>query len=144
MALQVKKVNVWAGEMQDRPGGLARLLEGIAGAGTSLECVIARRQADKPGTGVVFVTPIGGKKAEAGARMAGLSPAGNMATLRVEGLDEKGIGAQMARAIADAGINGRGVTAAVIGKRFVAYIGFDSVADADRAAAAIRKMGRRK
>jgi predicted amino acid-binding ACT domain protein len=45
-------------------------------------------------------------------------------TLRVEGPDQPGIGERMLRAIADLGINLRGVSAAAIGGRFVTYIGF--------------------
>jgi hypothetical protein len=40
--------------------------------------------------------------------------------------------------MADAGINVRGVSAAVIGNKFVAYIGLDSDQDADRAAKALK------
>ena len=40
--------------------------------------------------------------------------------------------------MADAGINVRGVSAAVIGNKFVAYVGFDSDEDAERAMAALK------
>jgi len=56
MAVQITKVDVWVGEIADRPGGLAEKLEVVAKAGASLEFVIARRQPDKPGTAVVVVT----------------------------------------------------------------------------------------
>jgi len=139
MALKVSKVKVWAASIEDKPGGLAKVLDALAGAGANLECAIARRSPDKPGQGVVYVTPVKGKKVEAAAASVGLSAAG-IATLKVEGSDKPGIGASIARAVADAGINARGLSAAVIGKQFVAYIGFDSDADADRAAKAIRKI----
>jgi len=139
MALKVSKVKVWAASIEDKPGGLAKVLDALAGAGANLECAIARRSPDKPGQGAVYVTPVKGKKVEAAAASVGLSAAG-IATLKVEGADKPGIGASIARAVADAGINARGLSAAVIGKQFVAYIGFDSDADADRAAKAIRKI----
>jgi len=139
MALKVSKVKVWAASIEDKPGGLAKVLDALAGAGANLECAIARRSPDKPGQGVVYVTPVKGKKVEAAAASVGLSAAG-IATLKVEGSDKPGIGASIARAVADAGINARGLSAAVIGRQFVAYIGFDSDADADRAAKAIRKI----
>jgi hypothetical protein len=44
----------------------------------------------------------------------------------------------MTRAMADAGVNVRGVSAAVVGNKFVAYIGLDSEADADRAMRALK------
>jgi hypothetical protein len=138
MPVKVTKVEVWAGEMVDQPGGLARVLGAVGAAGADLECVIARRQPDKPGSGVVFVTPIKGRKAQDAAKAAGLMKAGNIATLRVDGADKPGLGGRITQAIADAGVNMRGVSAAVVGNKFVAYIGFDSADDANKAARALR------
>ena len=61
-----------------------------------------------------------------------------MAALRVEGTDRPGLGAKMTGAIADAGINMRGLSAAALGSRFVAYMAFDSAEDAGKAAKAIK------
>ncbi len=138
MAVTVTKVDVWAGEMSDEPGGLARILEALAGAEAELDCLIARRQPDKPGTGVAFVSPVKGRKLQEAARAAGMSPASNIATLRLEGPNKAGGGAMLSRAVADAGVNVRGVSAAVIGGKFVAYIGFDNMDDANKAAKAIK------
>lgn len=144
MALKVSTVDVWAGEMTDQPGGLARILEAIAAARGTIECVIARRQPDKPGTGVAFISPVKGTKVQQAARGAGLVPAENIATLRIEGDDKPGMGAKITRAIADAGINVRGVSAAVIGKKYVVYIGLDNAADANAAAKAVKAAAKRK
>ena len=138
MALRVTQVEVWAGDIQDQPGGLARVLSAVAGAGGSVECVIARREQGRPGTGVVFVTPVKGAAAQSAARGARLSPATNIATLRVEGPDAPGLGARITEALAAEGINLRGVSAAVVGRNFVAYIGLDNAPDAQRAMAALR------
>ena len=140
MALKVTRVEVWAGDLQDQPGGLARVLGALADAGADVECVVARRKDDRPGMGTVFATPIRGGGAQEGARNAGLSPATEIATLRVEGADSPGLGGRITKAIGDAGINMRGLTAAVLGDRFVAYLGFDSPAGADRAAEALRNV----
>jgi hypothetical protein len=140
MALRVTQVEVWAGDIQDQPGGLARVLSAVAGAGGSVECVIARRESGRPGTGVVFVTPVRGAAAQSAARSAGLSPAENIATLRVEGSDAPGLGARITESLAAAGINLRGVSAAVVGRNFVAYIGLDNVGDAQNAMTALRGM----
>ncbi len=137
MPLKITKADVWAGDIPDQPGGLARVLDALSGARANIECCIARRQADRPGVGMVFVTPVKGKKAQDAARSAGLSPA-NMGTLRVEGPDKAGTGAKLSRAVADAGINMRGCSAAVVGNKFVCYCGFDSASDADRAAKAMK------
>jgi hypothetical protein len=138
MGAKVTKVEVWAGEVQDRPGTLAAVLGALAGAGANLECVIARRQANKPGTDVVYVTPIKGKKVQSAAAGAGLRPAAEIATLRVEGNNKAGYGSRMTAAIGAAGVNLRGLSAAVVGTKFVAYLGFDSQEDAAKAAKAIK------
>jgi hypothetical protein len=44
-------------------------------------------------------------------------------------------------AIADAGINLRGLSAAVVGGRFAAYLAFDTRGDAEKAAKLIRAAG---
>ncbi|MFH0794319.1 MAG: ACT domain-containing protein [bacterium] len=139
MARKVNKIEVWVGEMDDQPGGLAKILKGLADAGVSLDGVIARRQPDKPGTGVVFLSPIKSKKAKAAAHSLGLRPAMDVGGLRVEGPDKAGIGAKLTGALAEAGINMRGLSALAIGKKFVAYFGFDNNADAANAAKVLRR-----
>jgi len=144
MALKVTKTDVWATEIQDQPGGLAKVMETIAGAGANLECVIARRQPDKPGTGVVFITPLRGKKLLAAAATVGFNEAQRVATLKVEGGDRPGLGAQLAQAVGAAGVSMRGVSAAAVGRKFVAYLGFDNWDAANKAAAAIKALARKK
>jgi predicted amino acid-binding ACT domain protein len=61
-----------------------------------------------------------------------------VAALRVEGTDRPGLGAKMTGTIADSAVNLRGLSAAVLGSRFVAYMAFDSAEDADKAAKAIK------
>jgi len=139
MAYTVKKVEVWAGEMVDRPGGLADKLAGVSGAGASLEFLISRRAPDKPGSGVVFLTPIKGAKAKRAAREAGLSTTDSLHSVRVEGPDRLGLGSKMTRALADAGINLRGVSGAALGRRAVTYFAFDTAADADTAIRLLKK-----
>lgn len=140
MPLKISKVEVWVGDIVDVPGGLAKVLRPVAAAGANLECVIARRKPEHAGKGSVFVTPIKGAKATAAAKAAGLSAATGIATLRVEGADKPGLGGKITAAIAEAGVNVRGVSMAVIGRNFVAYIGLDSPADANKAARALRSL----
>jgi hypothetical protein len=139
MAYTVKKVDVWAGEIADRPGGLASTLTAMNSAGANIEFVVARRAPDKPGTGVVFVTPIRGAKQKAAAQNAGLSTSDSLHSVRVEGPDRAGLGAKMGDALAAAGINVRGISAAALGRRAVSYFAFDSAADADAAVRVLRK-----
>ena len=103
--------------------------------------MIARRHPDRAGAGDVFISGGKGKKAQEAAQNAGLARADRLATLRLEGNDKAGLGSKITRAIADAGINVRGVSAMAMGGKFVAYIGFDSAEDAERAAKAIKSAG---
>ena len=139
MAYSVKKVAVWAGEIADRPGGLAEKIQALSDAGANLEFMVSRRAADKPGMGVVFVTPITGAKQKSAAQGTGLATTDSLQSVRVDGPDRAGLGAKMTKALADAGINLRGVSAAALGRRAVSYFAFDSAADADNAVRVLRK-----
>jgi hypothetical protein len=139
MPYAVKKVDVWSGEIEDRPGGLVEKLTALSGAGASVEFLIARRAPDKPGTGVVFVTPIKGAKQKSAAQQAGLSTTESLHSVRIEGPDRAGLGTKMTQALAGAGINLRGISAAALGSRAVTYFAFDNAADADTAIAVLRK-----
>src|SRR5262249_30751396 len=134
MPNQVKKLDVWTGEVEDRVGGLAAKLEPLASAGVDLQFVIARRQPQQPGKSVVFLAGISGAKATKAATGSGLTKATDLFALRVEGPNEPGAGYQIARLLADAGINLRGVSAGVMGTRFLLFLAFDSADDADKAA----------
>jgi hypothetical protein len=57
----------------------------------------------------------------------------------VEGADKAGLGAKMTNALAEAGINLRGLSAAALGRRGVSYFAFDSAADADAAIRVLKK-----
>ena len=62
MALKVTKAEVWAVTLDDRAGGAADKLEGLAKGGANLEMVLARRTSEQPGKGVMFVTPLKSSK----------------------------------------------------------------------------------
>jgi hypothetical protein len=139
MAYTVKKVEVWAGEVADRPGGLADKLSGLSNAGATFEFMIARRAPDKPGTGVFFLCPIKGAKQKRAAQEAGLSTTESLHSVRVEGPDRAGLGAKITNALADAGLNLRGISAAALGRRAVTYLAFDSAQDAETAVRTLKK-----
>jgi hypothetical protein len=140
MALKVQRVDTWAAPLKDKPGNLAAKLDALADAGANLEFVIARRAPDKPGTGVVFVTPIRGVARCRAARQAGFKPARSLYTLRIDGTDKKGQGARITRALAEHGLNLRGLSAAAINKKFVAHIALDKAADAAKAMRILRGL----
>ena len=139
MAIEITEVEVWAGDIVDRAGGLAEKLEAVSKAGADLEFVIARRQPDKPGTGVVFLAPLEGAGQVRAAKDAGLSPAETMHSLRVEAADRPGLGARITRAVADAGVNMRGLSACAFGRQCIMYLAFDSDADCKKASQALKK-----
>jgi hypothetical protein len=140
MALKVTNVDVWAGDVIDSPGGLADVLEQLARGGESIDFLIARRSDKHAKIGKVFVTPVTSGKGKEAAGRAALRRAVKLFTLRIEGGDKQGLGSKITRAIGDAGINAKGVSAAVIGNKFVAYISFDSEEDADKATAALKRL----
>ena len=133
MDLTVERVDVWAASIQDEPGGLARILTGLQEAGADLNFAIARRAPEKPGTGVVFVTPLRRETEINAAESLGFNVTSSVHSLRIEGENKPGVGAELTEKLAAAGINLRGLSAAVIGTRFVVYIGLDSDADAAKA-----------
>jgi hypothetical protein len=139
MAYTIKKVDVWAGEIADRPGGLAEKLSALSDAGANFEFLISRRAPDKPGSGVVFLAPIKGAKQKSAAQAGGLTTTDSLHSVRVEGTDRPGLGTKMTRALADVGINLRGISAAALGRRAVTYFAFDSAADADTAIRVLKK-----
>jgi hypothetical protein len=140
MKLKVSRVDVWAAAIKDRPGGLAVKLEALARAGANLEFVVARRSPDRPGAGVVFVAPIKGARQTKAAAAAGFAKAKGMHSVRVEGGDKPGLGARMTQALAAAGVNLRGLSAAAIGNRCVVYLAFDSGPTAAKAMRIIKRL----
>lgn len=139
MALKATKADVWAVSLEDRPGGAAEKLEALAKAGANLEMMLARRT-DEPGKGVMFVTPLKGAKAAKAAKDAGMGKPQNIYSVRIEGGDRPGTGAKIARALAEAGISFRGMSAVAIGRKFVSYIACDSAADQAKAVSVLKKL----
>ena len=140
MALKIQRVDTWAATIRDKPGGLAEKLKALAGAGVNLEFVIARRAPDRPGRGVVFVTPIKSAAGARAARKAGFRKTTSLHTVRIEGPDRKGQGARIAQALAAKGLNMRGLSAAAIQRKFVTHIALDSTADAAKAVRMLKAL----
>ena len=137
MDFKVTKVDVWAGEIADRPGTLAEKIEALTNAGANLEFVIARR--DQPGKSVVFLAPLKGAAQSRAAKKAGLAKTTSLHSLRLEGPNQRGLGARITRALADAGINLRGLSAAALKRSHVTYFAFDQAEDARRAGPILKK-----
>ena len=140
MALKMDRVDTWLSRIKDKPGALSAKLTKLADAGVNLEFIISRRSPDKPGKGVVFVTPIKGAAQIRAAKKAAFRKSKKLHTLRVEGSDKPGMGAKITAAIADADINLRGFSAAAIGKKFVCHIAVDKKEDATLVRRILKKL----
>ncbi|MCX5637715.1 MAG: ACT domain-containing protein [Planctomycetota bacterium] len=139
MEVIVERVDVWAASITDKTGSLAQLLTGLKEAGADLDLILARRAPEKPGTGVVFVTPLRGDREVAAAADLGFNVTQSVNSVRVEGENKPGVTAELTQKLAAAGINLRGLSAAVIGARFIIYIGLYTAADAVKAVNILQK-----
>jgi len=140
MALKASRTYMWTCMVDDRAGGTADRLDQLANAGANLEMVFSRRAPEMPDKGLMFVTPIKGAKAVRAAEAAGFHKAPGVISVRVEGGDKPGLCARMSRALGDAGISFRGLTAIAIGRKFISYIALDSDSDAAKAVAVLKKI----
>ena len=140
MNLNVTRVDVWIAKLKDTPGNLAQKMASLSAAGANLDFVFARRSPEKPGTGVVFLSPIKGAKQAAAAKKAGLKKTKRLFALCVTGPNRAGMGTIITGAIAEAGISLQGFLAHVIGRKFVLHIAFDTSDDATKAGRIIRKL----
>ncbi|HEY3321393.1 MAG TPA: amino acid-binding protein [Planctomycetota bacterium] len=139
MALKVERTDVWAAGIEDKPGGLNAKLADLADAGANFEFVFARRTTDRPGEGVVFVTPLKGAKILRAAANLGFNKVERIHSLRVEASDKPGLGAQITRRIADSRISVRGFSGAKLGNKAIFYLAFDNAEDAVAAMKALKK-----
>jgi hypothetical protein len=141
MALNVKKIVLWRGVIENRPGALAEVLEPVAATKADLQVVMGYREPGQPGKAVIELYPVKGRTLTEAAEGAGLLPA-TIPALLVSGSNRAGLGHRVARALADAGINVAFLVAQVVGRSYSAVFGFESEADATRAVALIRKAAR--
>ena len=130
---------VWVASVADKPGALGHKLAALAEAGADLGFIIARRSPEKPGTGVVFVTPLRGDREVEAATEEGFNISNHLHSLQVKGRNEPGIAARVAQKIGQAGLNLRGFSGAVIGTQFVLHLGFDTEEAAEKAIAVLRQ-----
>lgn len=141
MGFKLDRVHVWSGEVADRVGGVAGKLSELAQAGANLEFILTRREADKPGTGILYVAPLTGPTQLRAAKAAGMTETHDPIVLRVEGDNEAGLAHRLTQQWALAGISLQGLTMAVMNNRFVGFAAFDTVTDANRAAQILADLG---
>jgi hypothetical protein len=95
------------------------------------------------GRAAIEVFPVSGKRVATAAAQAGLAASG-IPCLLVEGDDRAGLGADMARAVAESGVNLEFAIGETVGRRFSAVFGLMNEADVGRAAAAIKRAAKAK
>jgi hypothetical protein len=120
------KVQIWTGEIPDRPGAAAAKLALLAKAGINLEFIFTRPVPDKPDNVSIFLAPIAGPEQVQAAQAAGLATARDMTMLCLEGENRTGIGYDIMSRLAIGGINLRGLSISAVGDRFAAYLAFDN------------------
>jgi hypothetical protein len=140
MAVTVKKITLWRGKIENRPGTLAAVLEPLAQAKVDLQVLMGYRE---PGESqaVVELYPVAGAKASAAVQRSGLGAA-SATSLLVNGDNRAGVGHRIARALGEASINVNFLVAQATGRKFSMVAGFDSEDDATRASALIKKAAK--
>jgi hypothetical protein len=144
MSFKMDRVHVWATEVHDEPGGVSAKLSKLDEAGADLEYVYTQRRVDKPGHGVLFVAPLMGNEQLKAARAVGMHEVNDPIVMRLEGDNTAGLANRLKHAWASAGINLHGAIMTVIGTKFVGFVTFDSVEDANKAARILAEVGHEK
>lgn len=134
----VSRIDVWKATIGNRPGSLADKLQQLADAGVDIEVTVGRRLSKSKA--IVFLSPIKGAAAARAARAAGFEKADDIHSVRVETPNKPGLGAAHTRALADAGINLRGVTSTVKGRDAIIHFATDTREDATKAVRVLKKL----
>ncbi|MBN2448475.1 MAG: ACT domain-containing protein [Phycisphaerae bacterium] len=131
MSFEITRVDVWAGELEDRPGALSTPLAHIMmSAGANLEFIVGRPSHETPGHSVLFVAPLTTDEQRQAAADVNMRKSDAMHVLRLSGPDRPGLTAGVAGMLAQASINIVGISAAAIGGNALVYVRFASADDA--------------
>jgi hypothetical protein len=125
MTLEVHRVQVWCGEIPDRPGAAAAKLETLQQSGADLALIFSRPNPHKPETAILCLAPITGPEQIQAARSVDLGPALDVFMLVVQGRHRTEIGFEIMSRLAIAGINLRGFSLSSALPHFSAYLAFD-------------------
>lgn len=144
MSFKMDRVHVWACEVNDQPGGVSGKLAMLDKADADLDYVYTQRLTDKPGHGMLFVAPILGHEQTKAAKAAGMHEVSDPIVMRVEGDNTAGLAHRLKHEWAMANINLHGAILTVLGSKFLGYITFDTVDDANKAARILAEIGVQK
>jgi hypothetical protein len=142
VALTVRKIELWRVEVDNKPGTLSGVLGPLAEAGADLQVVMGYHISGTEKSGVELF-PVKGRGPNGKAKAVGLTPS-PQTVLHVEGDNRAGLGSDLAKAVAEAGVNISFLVAQTIAKKFSAVFGFASADDAKKAILAIKKAGAAK
>lgn len=140
MSFKMQRVHVYHGEVKDEPGGIASRLKMLAEAGANLEYVYSQR-ATKAGMGDLYVAPLATPELVKTARAIGMHEVNEPVVMRVTGDNKAGLAGRLTQEWEKAGINLHGMVMAVHDAKFVGYVTFDSVSDANKAATILAELG---
>ncbi len=144
MSFKMDRVHVWAAEVRDQVGGVATKLSALAESGANLEYVYTQRLADKPGYGILYVGPIVGQDHIKAAKAVGMSEVFDPVVMHIKGDNTAGLAFRLKAEWAKAGINLHGSIMSVMDSKFVGFVTFDSVEDANKAARILAEQGMAK
>ena len=141
MSFKWDRVHVWSCEVVDQPGAAAGKLSFLAQSGANLEFISTQRLPNKPGFGYLYVAPLTGPTQLRAAKTAGLHEVDSPVVHRIEGDNEAGLAHRLTKTWELANITLQGLTLCVLGEKFVGYVAFDTVAEANRAAQILADLG---
>lgn len=141
MSFKMQRVHVYHGEVKDEPGGISGRLKVLAEAGANLEYVYSQRSISKPGMGDLYIAPLTSPEHIKTARAIDMHEVSEPVVMRVTGDNKAGLAGRLTQAWEKAGINLHGMVMAVQDTKFVGYVTFDSVSDANQAATILAELG---
>jgi hypothetical protein len=141
MSYKFDRVHVWSCDVADEAGGVAAKLLYLAQAGANLEYVFTKRLLDQPGKGILYVAPVSGAAQVRAARSAGMTETETPVVRRIEGDNEAGLVHRLTQQWALAGISFHSLMMTTLATKFVGFVAFDSVGDANKAAQILADLG---
>jgi hypothetical protein len=141
MSFKWDHVHVWSCEIADESGAAAAKLALLAKAGANLQYINTQRLAHKPGFGILYIAPVTGPAQVRAARSAGFIENDDLHLHRIEGDNEAGLAHRLTQQWELAGISLQGLTMAVMNNKFVGYVAFDTINDANQAAQILADLG---
>jgi hypothetical protein len=133
MPLNIRKIQVWSGEIPDLVGAAAAKLEHLNRADVDLQFVFTRPHPRNPDMGLIFLAPIVGSEQIKAAYGVGLAPALDAAMLYIQGPNQPGMGYMLMSELAVARIPLQGLSISAAEGYFGAYLAFNNPDDASQA-----------